>query len=709
MEQDDPKKIQKDTARAQEEKVRMLVVMGGLMLFGCLVLFRLGVVQIMESSEYQKKARRQYEYKVPVSAARGQILDRTGKPLATSLIVVSFAADPKIVADADTVAQVFATLFGRPKQSYLTRLKEKSRFVWLERRVPMSVAKEISELHLAGVIEMKEVNRHYENLASQLIGFTDSENKGISGVEKQYDSLLAGHNGYMMMQRTATGRAFPAVGSASEESIAGATIDLTIDLDIQSIAEDELGRGIINSGSDAGMAMVMDVRTGEVLAMANAPDFNMNAPSTRTSEAVRNRAVTDVFEPGSTFKLVMASAATELGIVTPETKVDGTLSGKWKIKDRTITDHEPVGTTTFKQALAKSSNIVAAKTGLLIGKEKFYEYAHAFGFGQKTGVGLNGELPGSLKRVESWSGISLPWMAHGYEVLVTPLQMLTAYSALANDGIRMKPYIIKEMRDENGKTILKNKPVQVQRVLKSETAKVVRDYFQCVVDSGTGMPAAIDGISVGGKTGTAQLLTNGSYKSGKYVASFVGFFPVEKPVFAAIVMMVNPRNGYYGGTAAAPTFGRLGGRMVAALGDDYRNEVIRFATRKEQKEKLFLDTVKTVVVPNVCGLDAGEAKQILRVHGLDFKIETENKGVVMAQGIEPEKRVAVWTKVPLKFSETSKTVPSFVGLRADRAIYAAEQLGLKVEAVGTGNRVASQSLRVGMTAKPDAAMVLTLH
>lgn len=701
------KKQELKEAQKREERLRFGIVLGGLMLFACAIIGKLVMVQIVEAHEYQKRAKRQYEYQVPLKAMRGQILDRNGRQLATSLSVRSFAADPKIVANADTVAQTFSKLFDKPKSYYLKKLKEKSRFVWLERHVPTSIAKQISEKHLAGVIEMKEVSRHYQNLAEHVIGFTDSDQRGISGLEKQFDSLLAGKDGYMMMQRTATGYAFPAIGAKQEEPINGANIELTIDSDVQAIVEDELNKGLTNAGASAGIAIVMDVQTGEILAMANAPEFDANKKSTYTPEATRNRAVTDAFEPGSTFKLVMATAALDLGVIKPDDKVDGTLSGKWKIKNRFITDHEAVGTTTFRNAIAHSSNIVAAKVGLKIGKEKFYEYAKSFGFGEKTGIGLIGEVSGLLKPLSQWSSISLAWMAHGYEVLTTPIQMLVAYATLANNGMRMKPFFVQRIVDANGNVLYYNKSEAVKRVMKKETAEIVRDLFKTVVDSGTGMTARIEGVRVAGKTGTAQLLTNGNYRSGNYVSSFVGFYPVEKPAIATLVMMINPTKGYYGSTTAAPVFAKINSKILSVLEPEMRDEILQFATHKESAMRKFLDTTKTVVVPNVCGLSLEEAKEILRLHQLDFKRENDSKGVVVAQGIVPESRVNVWTKVPLTFAEEAK-VPSLVGLRADRAIYAAEQLGLNVQVQGSGSKVSAQSLKAGSQIRQDVPFVLTM-
>lgn len=703
----DHKKREQDEARRREETIRFGVVVGGLGLFAIAIVAKLATVQILDAEEYRKRAKRQYEYRVPVKAMRGQILDRNGNPLATSVSSVSFAADPKLIENADTVAQLFAKFFDKPKAYYLAKLKEKTRFVWLERHVPLSVAKQLRQTRLAGVIEMKEVSRRYQNLAAHVIGFTDSDNKGISGLEKQFDSLLAGKDGFVMMQRTATGRAFPAIGAKNQDAIDGATIELTIDSDIQAIVEDELAKGLENAGASAAVAIVMDVRTGEILAMANAPDFDANKKSTYSPEVTRNRAVTDMFEPGSTFKIVMATAAVDLGLLRPDDKVDGTPSGRWSLNGRTIVDHEPIGTTTFRKALALSSNIVAAKVGLQIGREKFYDYARALGFGEKTGIGLIGEAPGALKPTNQWSSISLAWMAHGYEAMVTPIQMLVAYATLANDGMRMKPFLVQRIVSADGDVLYYNKAEAVKRAMKKETAEILREMFKAVVDSGTGMSARLEGIAVAGKTGTAQLLTNGNYRSGNYVSSFVGFYPVEKPVIATLVTMINPTKGYYGSMTAAPVFAKISGKILSVLEEDLRADVVRFASLKGVAAKETLDTTKTVVAPDARGLTLDEAKTLLRAHQLDFKRENAGTDVVVAQTIAPGTRLEAWSKTPLAVAEEAK-VPSFVGWRADRAIYAAERLGLRVEARGNGSRVVAQSLKAGSDARENAPLVLTM-
>ncbi|MCS7013436.1 MAG: penicillin-binding transpeptidase domain-containing protein [Chloroherpetonaceae bacterium] len=687
----------------KEEKIRLMLVFGGMALLALGVIVRLIWVQILNAAEYRERAQRQYEFKATIPALRGSILDRYGRRLASSITTVSFAADPKLLEDKDSVAAAFARVFGKPKEYYLKKLSEQTRFVWLERNQPPSKVEALLTLSDAGLIVRKDVHRRYENLASHVIGFVDADNRGISGLEKQLDEWLRGKDGFLTMQRTARGTAFPAVGAPHSDAIAGYDVELTIDADVQAIVEDELQHGVARSGASAGIAIVMNVHTGEILALANVPDFDMNQKTTYHPEATRNRAVTDAFEPGSTFKLVVLAAAVQHQLVKPDERIYAE-NGRYRIQNRVITDHEKLGTVTFRQAIAHSSNIVAAKTALKLGKEKFYATAKAFGFGEKTGIDLLGEVSGRLKPVQEWSGLSLPWMAHGYEVMVTPIQLITAYAAVANGGELMKPFVVRRILRE-GNVVETFSPVVRRRVLSSEVAQELRQYLKAVVDSGTGRAARIEGIAVAGKTGTAQQLESGNYRTGRYVASFVGFFPAEAPEFAVLVMMINPTNGYYGGIAAAPVFSSIGGRMLSTLGETYRDKLARVLP--PSREQIFLDTVQSVIVPNVCGLSAEEAKAFLRLHKLDFRrdnaLHDPVQQVVLQQGIEAGKRVPIWTKVPLTFSEIahhesahhSKRMPMLIGLRADRALFEASRLGLRLELEGKSGKVVAQSPKAG--------------
>jgi len=701
------KKLSKRVEQKNEQNLRMYMVLAGLLVFVMTIISKLIFVQIIDSPKYRRQARRQYEKTMPLKAKRGIIYDRHKRRLASSLTVVSFAADPKEVENISDVADSLSMVLGKSKKYYLKKLSEKKRFVWLDRNVSIDVGWQLIRMNLPGIITRKEQNRYYENLGSQVIGFTNTDNKGISGVELRYDSLLCGSDGSVFMQRTGGGMAFPAVDKPLIDPINGSSIQLTLDMNIQSIVESELKFGTQKAAAHASVAIVMDVKTGEILGMANEPNFDMNDRSTYTRARIRNRAITDAYEPGSTFKLVMLTAATELGLYQPHDIVFGE-NGRYRVHGRTIYDHEKLGKITFADAITHSSNIIAAKVAMQIGEEKFYNYAQNFGFGKKSGIDLIGEASGQLKPREEWSKISLPWMSHGYEVLVTPLQMISAYAALANNGMLMRPFIIKRTLSPEGDIINETQPMPIRQVMTPAIAKKVRRYFRGVVDSGTGVPAQIHGVEVGGKTGTAQRYVNGSYRRGSYVSSFVGFFPVEKPEIAILVMMINPTKGYYGSTVAAPVFSGIGRRIIATS-EEVRTRLLT-SGESISEEREFLDTVQTVVVPNVRGLSAEEAKQLLRVHKLDFSRENEMKGLVVWQGVAPGERAEVWSKVPLRYAsgKAQQTMPKLIGLRADRAVALVGQLGMRIKIRGQGSRVVSQFPKSGETIDKNTECILRM-
>lgn len=684
--------------------VRMATVVGLLFVLAGIVVLKLSFIQIVEAEKYRDRAKRQYERKLPLKAERGIIYDRHMNRLASSLAMISLAADPKMIENIQSVADSLSKFFGKSESYYRKKLRKNTRFVWLERNVSMDKAIQFREWNPRGIIKIKGKSRYYENLGSHVIGFTNADNKGISGLELQLNDFLQGENGLVVLQRNAVGNTYPAIDKPLIEPVHGKNVQLTIDLDIQAIVENELRRGVLNSKASEGIAIVMDVHSGEILAMANMPDFDMNNKNTYRSEMVRNRAITDMYEPGSTFKLVMLSAAIDENLAKADDRVFAE-NGKYKIHGRWIHDHEKLGKISFKEAVAHSSNIVAAKTAMKIGESDFYEMAKAYGFGKLSGIGLIGEQSGYLKPRSDWSKITLPWMAQGYEVLVTPIQLISAYAAVANDGVLMKPYLIKAKYDESGDLIEEQKPSEVRRVLGASDAEKVREILKAVVDSGTGESAAIKGMSVAGKTGTAQRFINGSYRSGGYVSSFVGFFPVEEPQLAILVMMINPKNGYYGSLVAAPVFSRIGSRIMA-VSKEYR-EMIYQSREMLVKE---IDEKVSVKVPNICGLSASEAKAVLRAHFLDYKQKNSGRGLVVWQGTDFGKEVEKFTKIEFKVLEDSRalSMPNFKGLRADKALAMVHELNADLKINGSGSYVTAQYPKVGSALSKKSKIILRM-
>ena len=397
----------------------------------------------------------------------------------------SYAADPKIVGDgAAAVAKKFSRVFGKPEQFYLQKMQDEKRFVWLERHVSPEVAKRLQANTLEGVAELNEPKRlyHYDNIGGQVIGCTNIDNVGISGIEYSSDKALRGADGFVVMQRDGMGRKRPSADYPRQEPVYGHSIGLTIDVGYQSIVEDELKKGVDRMKATAGLAMILNPNTGEVLAMAHIPSVNPYDVAHTDAQTLRARAVSDMFEPGSVFKIVTVSAALEHKLIAPG-QMFFAEHGKYRVplnggKFRLITDTHESGMITFQQGLELSSNIVMAKASDIIGAERLYTQARDYGFGMPTGIELPGEASGELKKPVDWSGATLNSIAYGYEIAVTPLQIAAAYCAVANGGVLMKPYIIAKEMDEAGEAVYTGHPEKIRRVISEETAKTMKRFLR---------------------------------------------------------------------------------------------------------------------------------------------------------------------------------------------------------------------------------------
>lgn len=618
-----------------------LGIIGMLMaVFFVSIIFKLLGIQVLDVTKYRKKASRQYESVVTETARRGRILDRHGRPLAESVETISFYADPLHVKDRDAVADLFAETFVKSRRTYLEPLRRKKRFVWLERNVPVSKAAVLMSTKIKGIGFRREQHRYYLNVAAQVIGLTDRDNHGISGLEMSYDKELRGRDGVRIFQRSATGERYPAPDADQVLPLAGNDVELTIDADVQGILEEEIAQAVADSDASAAMGIVMDVRSGEILAMANYPSFDMNSRRGLNGIVMRNRAVTDMFEPGSTFKIVMATAATE-ALRWPSSHIVDGHQGTLMLYGKPVRDHAPLGAITFQKAIMESSNVVAATTAMKAGPQTFYRYASALGFGKRTGVGLIGESGGLLKDIPRWGKMTLPWMGYGYQVMATPLQVLQSYATLANDGARMKPFVVRRIIDQEGNAVRETAPVKVVQAVSPETSRyMTREYFRAVVEKGTGMAAAIEGIPVAGKTGTAQKLHNGSYQGWRYyVSSFVGYFPADNPQYAAIIVVDEPKTAYYASAVAAPFFSKVCGRSLACSLEMQK----RLAMKAPEREQL--DRIATVVVPDLKGLRDHDASKLLKWNGLEMVHKGNDDGFVLSQSVAPGTKVRRETKV----------------------------------------------------------------
>lgn len=652
---------------------RLLLLKAFLALFFVVIVVRLVTIQIIEAPKYRAIARKQYEQKFTLPAVRGNIYDRSGHVLVSNTMFVSFAADPKIVGDKDVaVANAFARVFNKPASHYLSRLRTdpSRRFVWLERRVNPSVARRLSAASLEGVVMVNEPKRlyHYDELAASLIGFTDIDNNGIAGMELVCDEDLRGTAGSVVMQRDGLGRTRPSADYPTVEPVDGHDVRLTIDLSYQAILEEELKTGVTLNKADGGLAVMLDPKTGEILALATVPSINPNTPESYESGTARNRVVTDMFEPGSIFKIVTAAAAYEHDVISPEKRFDAE-NGLYKVVMRgkvvrLIRDTHEHESLTFREGLEQSSNIVMAKAVELIGPERFYRQARDFGFGIPTGVELPGEVRGRLKKPHEWSGITMQTMAYGYEVAVTPLQIAAAYAAIANGGVLMKPYVVRQILAKDGGVIRENRPQKIRRVVSEETAARLTEAFEGAVERGTAQEVRIAGVRVAGKTGTARRIVDGKYAQGSYTASFVGYFPVEDPQVVCLVMMENPRaHGYYGGVTSGPIFRAVAERVLQTSSRFQR-------TSPEDRPS---DDAKPVIVPDVRTVTLTVAERILRGQGLQAEVFGRGRFVIK-QSPQPGSRMMHGASVKLVVRDEPPvegdrvTVPDVRGLSVRRAV-----------------------------------------
>ncbi len=528
---------------------------------------RLGWLQLVRHAELAALAERQYSRTVVLPAQRGPIVDRAGAALATSAVAESLYAQPRSVGDPVRVAERLAPIIDAPIADVHLALTSSRPFVWIKRKLEPAVAEHVKALREPGLGFLPEPLRLYPNreLAAHVIGFEGVEG-GLEGIERAWNGELGGTSGKAIVGRDALGRDVMSQ-HILEAPAPGHGVMLTIDKTIQYVAEREIDAAFRRTNSRAAMAIVMEPRTGDILALAIRPTFNPNAFADVPSRDVwRNRAVTDPFEPGSTFKVILAAAALQERVVGPEDRIYAE-NGSITIAKTAIHDWKKFGWLTFAEVLQNSSNIGSIKVGLALGRDRYYRYMTAFGFGALTGVGLAGESRGLLRDPQRWSALSLPTMSIGQEVSVTALQMVSAIAAVANGGTLMQPRLVRAVFDADGRETRRFEPKAVRQVIAPDTARTLSRLLVKVVEAGTGHYAAIPGYEVAGKTGTAQKLDPATrrYSRAPGVLSFIGFVPASDPRLAMLVLLDEPKNEQWGSEAAAPIFSAIGRDVVRHL------------------------------------------------------------------------------------------------------------------------------------------------
>jgi cell division protein FtsI (penicillin-binding protein 3) len=546
---------------------RLLIIAGVALIWMAAVFGRLGYLQLFRHSEYMARAQRQQQRVIEITPKRGSIFDRNMHPLAMSIPVDSAFAVPSELADEQLAARLLSGVLGIPRDALEARLESSHSFVWIARKLPPDKAEAVAALNLKGVYFQKENQRIYpkRELASHVLGFVDVDEKGLGGIEHELDSQIRGKSEKIIVMADARQRWFDG-GEAQRER--GANVILALDEKIQYIAERELAAAIAKTRAVAGTVMVMNPNTGEILGLANWPKFNPNAASEAPAESRMNRAVSALYEPGSTFKLITLAAAFDQGITRPEEVFDCE-NGAVYVAGHRIRDHKPFGLLNVEDILAQSSDVGAIKIALRLGAPKLYDYIRVFGFGQITGVDMPGESKGLVRRLENWTPVSIGSISMGQEVGVTPIQLISAVSAIANGGMLYKPRVVAELR--RGDKMLPAEgplaPVEPRRVIRPETAATLRRLMERVVLNGTGKLAHLDGWTAAGKTGSAQKIdpATGRYSRTQLIASFTGFAPINNPAVTILVSLDSPVGQHEGGQVAAPVFRRIAEQVLPYL------------------------------------------------------------------------------------------------------------------------------------------------
>lgn len=513
-------------------------------------------MQGFRSDHLTSLAQKQQNHLIEVEPVRGTIYDRNMRPMAFNVTVYSLYANPRAMSEEDK--QEAITLLSEAlhlSPSFLKdRLSKDKFFVWLERKIPPEKYERLQDIKIKGLGFKKESKRYYPNreLASHIIGFAGVDNNGLEGLELSYNRYLKGQAGKSYILQDARQRQL-AIHKDFFAPVDGANLVLTIDETIQYLAETALEKAYIKYKAKSATIIVIDTNTGELLALANQPTYDLDEVSKSSVANRTNRALSFVYEPGSVFKIVTATAAFEEEVFT-ETDSIFCENGEYVVGGKVLHDHHPHGKLSFVEVFEQSSNIGVAKIAQKLGPDIIYKYAKRFHFGSATGIDLKGEVEGILKHPKRWSKTSIGAIPMGHEVLVTPLQLVYAIAAIANDGILMKPFVVKEVVDTHNNVLKTFEPQVVDRVMSSDTAKRVTEILKGVVERGTGKKAAIKGMTVAGKTGTAQKVENGVYSHSKFYATFFGFAPADNPQIAAIVILDEPRPSYFGGTVSAPVF-----------------------------------------------------------------------------------------------------------------------------------------------------------
>lgn len=655
-------------------KSRAFLVLLGVITFFTIIVIKLADIQLVRGNDLKYLAERQQMKIEQVQAERGLIYDRNNVLLAYNKYDATFYLD---LSQTDNktktvLANKFSKLLNKDVQFFLSKMKGENKTITLAQHISLSDVEDLLKLDLPGFYYVKGISRkyYYKNLASHVLGYVNNDYKGINGIANYFNKDLAGINGQNFVERDATGKIITIKEDKTNSAVPGNNLILTIDKNYQEILEDELAKGVAKYGGNYSHGIIMDPNNGQILAMANSPGYDPNNYWDFNDDKRKNKTITDTYEPGSTFKSITIAVLLDQNLVKENDKVFAE-NGKYKFSNTYVTDTHKLGWITASEVIKFSSNIGIAKLVQKIDNETYYKYLRGFGFGNYTSVTLPGEVKGSLKQPDTWTKITKEFMSFGYEIAVTPIQLISAYSALVNGGLLYKPQLIKNIIDPLGNVIYNFSPELVRTVVSKKTSERVRNILATVVDGGTGENAKIDFMNVGGKTGTSQRIIDGKYSKENYNSSFVGFFPVDNPKIICLILINSPKIGKYGGQVAAPIFKNVAERLIkngnSKFFDDKDNIIPTndFKTAENNsdiKSDKNLTTVKldltgdiskarNDVMPNLINSKLSEAISILSKLGIKYKVI--GNGKIIKQSIVPGTKLKKGLFCILKAEETS--------------------------------------------------------
>jgi len=616
---------------------RLLQLFAILAAWALIVIARLAQVQLLHHDEYVTRAQRQQERTLSLEPVRGSILDARGRVLAESVAAISLYADPQAIADAAAASRALAKVpsIDMTEDEIEEKLTSGGAFVWIARQLPLEAGNAIRRLHLPGIYLLDEHRRTYPkgSLAANVVGYVGVDGQGLGGIEHSFDSVVRGRAGKVTLLRDARRGMYLVGGEGANRPIDGDDVVLTIDSIIQFITERALAKAVAQWHAAGGTAIVMNPNDGAILAMASVPTFDPNHFRDFPPPTWRNRTVQDIYEPGSTFKIVTASAGLEEGVVTPSQILD---CGNGGIQIGNVEIHEHggnrYGLMSFEDVMLRSSNVGAIRVGMSLGDDRFYRYIRRFGFGERTAVQLPGETPGVLRRTARWSQISAASISIGQEIGVTPLQIVTAFATVANGGVRVAPHIVERVVDSRGEIVQRPQPSPPVRVISEKTAAVLNEILKGVVARGTGENAALEEHIVAGKTGTAQKAVRGGYSADRFVASFGGYVPADRPRLAILVVIDEPKGAEYGGTVAAPAFKQIAEPVLRYLGIPPSIPARTLRLRPPVLAAFSQEAGSSAGggrVPDLRGMDARAAVASATAAGL--RVRTIGSGVVQSQ------------------------------------------------------------------------------